>query len=318
LVDTTSLAARGYNDGVVSPDTRKDSSSHPSNDGLTNEWTINFADQVTSSGDIAFHLYNTSTDGATLKGKSSSAAGWELQVGRSLGKIARKIDVSLVAGISFSSVNAKSSGTVQAQLTTVTDVFSLNGQGVPDTTTLPYSGFNSSTVNVVDANGNSVLNADGTLATKTQETSLLLGRFPTRTTTTSTADVKGDWHLKGAYYMFRVGPLFQIPITERLKLSLGIGGALAYVGTDYTADEEIDLTEVTSTVQTAEISHRNSLLPAFYADANAEYWLTERTGVYLGATYQRSRSFDQTLGGRTATVDLGTTSGVSTGITLRF
>ena len=33
---------------------------------------------------------------------------------------------------------------------------------------------------------------------------------------------------------------------------------------------------------------RNVLLPAFYADLDAEYWLTERAGFYLGATYQKS------------------------------
>ena len=71
-------------------------------------------------------------------------------------------------------------------------------------------------------------------------------------------------------------------------------------------------------MQTADLDHRNVLLPAFYADLDAEYWLTERAGFYLGATYQRSKPFEQTLGGRTATIDMGTTSGLTTGVTLRF
>jgi hypothetical protein len=315
VVDPTSLAARTYNDGSINADSRTDSSGRPLNDGLTNDWSVDYASQVTTSGDIAYHLYSTNSSGAALKGKSMGASGWQLQAGRSFGKIARKVDFSLVAGISFSSINAKSSGTISAQLNTLTDVFSLNGQYPP---TPPYTAPTSRTIDVIDSNGNPVLNDDGSLQTKSADTSLLLSRQATRSTAVSTANVLGQWQIKGAYYAFRAGPLFQIPITERLKISLGVGAALAFVGTDYTATEEIVIDEVESSVGTAEEDHRNVLLPAFYADLDAEYWLTERAGFYIGATYQKSKKFEQTLGGRSATIDLGTTSGLTTGITLRF
>jgi hypothetical protein len=318
IVDTTSLLGRTYNDGYVSPSnsTRNDSNGRPPNDGLTNVWQVNYASQITAGGDVAQHLYSTNTTGAALKGRSLSLAGWELQAGRSLGKIARKVDVSLVAGISFSSMNAKAGGTAPAQLVTLTDVFTLNGQTPPST--LPYTAPTGMTVNVVDANGNTVYDANGNPQTTNLPTSLLLSQQPTRTTTLGTANVNGHWQVKGAYYAFRVGPMFQLPLTERLKISFGAGAALAYVGTDYTVSEQIELDEVLSPVQTAELDHRNVLLPAFYADLDAEYWLTERAGFYLGATYQKSKTFEQTLGGRTATIDLGTTSGLTTGVTLRF
>jgi hypothetical protein len=60
------------------------------------------------------------------------------------------------------------------------------------------------------------------------------------------------------------------------------------------------------------------LLPAWYADLDAEYWLTERAGLYLGASYQRCESFNQNLGGESATVDMTSTSGITSGLTLRF
>lgn len=315
LVDPTSLDSRTYTDGTVSQDARTDSAGRPANDGLTNTWQMNYADQITPSGDVAMHLYSTASTGANMKGDSMSAEGWELQVGRSMGKIGRKVDVSLVAGISFSSMNAKASGDISAELTTITDVFSLNGQAPP---VAPYTAPTSGSASVVNSNGNPVLDANGNPTTKSTDTSILLGRFPTQTTTTGTANVTGNWQIKGAYYSFRVGPLFQIPITERFKISLGMGAALDYVGTDYIATEQIQLDEVLSPVQTAEVDHSNVLLPAFYADLDAEYWLTERAGFYIGATYQKSKSYDQTAGGRTATIDLGTTTGLSTGISLRF
>jgi len=318
IVDPTSLSGHGYNDGYVNPDARTDSNGRPLNDGLTNTWQVNYASQITSDGNIAEHLYSTSSVGTALNGKSLSAAGWELQAGRSLGKIARKVDISLVAGISFSSINGKTDATIPAQLTTLTDVYSLNGQGAPST--LPYSAPTTPAyISLVDVNGNPVLGPDGTPQTQAVATSLLLGRQPiSRTTTTGATTVKGHWQVKGAYYTFRVGPMIQIPITERLKVSFGTGAALSYVGSDYIVDEEIELDEVVTPVQTAELDHRNLVLPAFYADLDAEYWLTERSGFYVGATYQRSKSFEQTLGGRTATIDLGTASGVTTGLTLRF
>ena len=83
-------------------------------------------------------------------------------------------------------------------------------------------------------------------------------------------------------------------------------------------DAEIVVDDVTSPITYVDEKTRQVLLPAFYADADAEYWLTERSGLYLGATYQKSKSFDQNLGSESATVNLGTTSGLQSGFTLRF
>jgi hypothetical protein len=95
---------------------------------------------------------------------------------------------------------------------------------------------------------------------------------------------------------------------------------VVYVGTEYIVQETlVDLTDVSATTpQTAEEKQHGIFLPSYYADADAEYWLTERTGFFLGANYQKSSSFDQTLSDRTAKIDLSTTYGVQSGITLRF
>jgi hypothetical protein len=313
--DTTIVGNRLYDDGSVSTDTRVAPNGGPINDGLTNTWAYNFASQVTPSGDIAFHTYSTTTLGGSVRGKSSSAAGWELQMGHRLAKLGGKVDFNLVAGFSFSDVNAKKGGTVRATLDTLTDTYSLNGQTPPD---LPFTGTTSTSRPVVDANGNPVLNADGSQATQTVTSTVLLGNLPVRSITAGTVDVKGLWQIKGAYYTFRLGPMLEIPLTERLKLSFGAGAALVYFGSRYIAHEEVDITDVSTAVQTDEESDRNVMLPLYYANADAEYWLTERTGLYLGASYQKSGHYDQTLNGRTATIDLGSTYGISSGITLRF
>src|SRR5208283_1305237 len=204
----------------------------PADDGLTNTWTANYATQITSDNNVAFHIYSTTAlpDGETLKARNELAEGWELQMGRSLGKIARKVDVSLVAGFTFSGFNSKRSSDIQAQLTTLTDVYSLNGQTPP--TNFPITEPNSGTQVIYDQNGQPVLTSSGGVKTTSTDQSILLGLTPTRTIsntnadgTPTTAEVRGVWQIKGAYYTFRLGPVFQLPVTERLKLSLGFGAA---------------------------------------------------------------------------------------------
>jgi hypothetical protein len=313
--DPTGVANRTYDDGSVSLDARSAPNGGPVNDGLTNTWTYNFASQVTSSGDIAFHAYSTNTTGAGIAAPKNNAEGWELQVGHSFGKIGGKVEFDIVAGFSFNSVDAKISSVIPAMLTTVTDTYPLYGQPAP---AAPYSAPTFTSQSVLDANGNPVLGSDGTPQTKSVEDSTMLGDQPTRTTTTSPTDVKGHWEIKGAYYTFRVGPLLKVPITERLKLSFGAGAAVNYIGTSYIAQESVDLTDVSNPLLANDVSTRSLLLPAYYANANAEYWMTERTGFYLGAMFQKSGSYDQTVVDRTASIDLGSAYGFQSGITLRF
>ena len=123
---------------------------------------------------------------------------------------------------------------------------------------------------------------------------------------------------KAAYYTFRVGPQLIVPISERLKLSLGAGVGMVYMGTTYVAQESVDLTDVVNQLTETDQSTHSVARPAYYGNADAEYWLTERSGFYLGATFQKSGNYDQTVGGRTAQIDLGSTYGLQSGITLRF
>jgi cell division septation protein DedD len=319
------LVTRVYDDGTVSPDARTDAVGHPANDGQTNTWNANLASQITADGNVAYHIYSTlpMADGQTIRARNSLAEGWELQMGHSLGKIARKVDVSLVAGFTFSTFNSKRTSGVQSQLMTVTDVFSLNGQAVP--TSFPVTMPSAGTQYVYDSNGQIVYTPAGSPKTTSGDQSLLLAVNPTRTIsstnpdgTPTTTEVQGIWQIKGAYYTFRLGPVFQLPLSERLKLSFGLGGAAVFAGSTYKSNETIVVEDLSTTVFDYEEKTHSVLLPAFYVDADAEFWLTERTGFYLGATYQKCQSFDQTLAGRSATIDLGSTSGITSGLTLRF
>ena len=327
IVGPSTMGVHVYNDGQVGTDQRTDVSGHPMNDGLTNSWTVDFATQVNSDNNIVFHTYSTTpmSDGQTIKAQNSLAEGWELEMGHRLGKLGRKVELSLVAGFTFSSFNSKRSNDLTSRLTTLTNIYSLYGQAPPTSfpTTEPASG---GTQSVYDSNGQPVLTSNGQQKTSPADNSLLLSQQPISSITSntnangtpSTAEVRGQWQIKGAYYSLRLGPLFELPVTERLKLSLRVGGAALFVGSTYTAVEVIEVDNVSAPLADVETKTHGVLLPGWYADAGAEYWLTERTGFYLDATYQKSQAFNQNLGGRTATIDLSSTSGITSGLTLRF
>ena len=272
--------ARGYHDGSVSLDTRVDSGGNPINDGLTNTWKYSFPSQVTAGSDIAFHSYSTTSTGASARADGVSSPGWDISLDRKVLSLGRRAELGLTAGLSFMDINAKTRGTVTSRMEVINDVYSLNGQTPP---TAPYSA--------------------PSFDDQLNNTTVLLPAEPSsRSVSIGTADVDGFWQLKGAYYTFYLGPTLRVPIGERLRGSVGAGAAVAFVGTNYRAQESLILTDVDAPVTTAAESTRSTWLPSYYANANAEFLLTPRTGLYLGATYQGKTDYSQTLVGRTATV----------------
>jgi hypothetical protein len=314
--DATGAAIRYYEDGTVSTNARYDSNGAVINDGFTNSWNFANQSQITPAGYVVFHAYSASTLGGSTMAKKNLSTGWELQMGKNLFRVGRKATLAVVAGFNFTDINATSMGEIPVQLDVLNDAYSLSGQTPPDA---PYGAPSQKVIPIMDVNGNPALNNDGSPQTQSVDTTVLLPDHPTtRTTTQDTSTVKGRWQIKGAYYTFRVGPSLRLQLSERFKVNLGAGVAVAYIGSRYEVQEELELDALTQPAITTEESSRNVVLPAFYADLDAEYWLTDRTGFYLGASLQKSGSYNQTLGDRTAKIDMGTASGIQTGLSLRF
>jgi hypothetical protein len=55
-----------------------------------------------------------------------------------------------------------------------------------------------------------------------------------------------------------------------------------------------------------------------YAEINAEWLVTERTGFFAGVTAESLDKYEQTLAGRTAAVSIGSNVGFRMGVTTRF
>jgi len=332
---------RVYHDGAVRPDARTvarlDNSGNPiidpqSNqqifdpiapDGRTNTWNYTDASQLSRLGYVAFNTYSASVIDTDVRQKeSASSAGMDITVERDMGNLlGSRLTWKLTAGMSINDIATDTTALVRANLTTLTDFYTLYGQVPPEA---PYSSPSTSTVNVVDAAGNAVLNDDGTTRTVTTDSSVLIGNEPAGrliSNLTNDSSVSNRWKIKGAYYTFRVGPTVWIPITTRLRASFSAGAALVYSGTSYTVTQTL-VPDLGAEISDTSSSDAYKLLPGYYADATVQFDLTERAGLYAGAVFQSAGSYTQEVQSENANyntkIDLANQNGVRAGLSIRF
>lgn len=340
---TTPNLTRDYHDGSVLPDARTtprlDSSGNPvidpttgvvqtdpiAPDGRTNSWTYQDPRQVgdgVPNGFVAFHSYSASVvDTTKHDANGRSTNGLDIAVSHDMGKLFGRITWMLMGGMSINDIRAKTSAKVQANVQTITDLYSLYGQAAP---TAPYSAPTTTQQTVLDANGNPVTNADGSTQTISVDNSVLIGSQPAARETTTTTDLSSvvdNWELKGAYYTFRVGPQIMIPITKRFSATFSLGAALVYAGTTYTVVQTFT-PAIGPDITTTDTDNAYKLRPGYYADASLQYSLTDKAGLFAGAVFQSAGSYTQALDSATAhyatKVDLSNQNGLRAGMAIRF
>ena len=281
--------------------------------GLTRNWFETNASQFTSKpGYVAMSSYSATSDGGFRDAKQGAAGGVEFEYSRSFGKLSRLVEWSVTTGISLNSINSKANGTVGSILRASTDYYSLNGQPAPSA---PYSA--PSYTSLYDNSGN-LISASG-LETTTPISTMPEAALSTTDAIIGQTTVTGNWQVKGAYFMFKLGPSVRAQFSERFAFSASAGVAGAYAGTHYTVEESFvvpgDTGAIVSTLETSETS---KFLGGLYADVNLEWAANERTGLFAGLSAQQFGGYDQTVGGRTAHIDLGSTVGLRSGITIRY
>jgi hypothetical protein len=337
---------RTYHDGSVGMDgrfaPRADTSGNPvldpdsgsqifdpiAPDGRTNTWSFQNSSQITADGFMAFHTYSADViDTGTRKSEANSNFGMEVAVSRDMGKLfGSRASWQLIAGMTLNDLSGTTSDKMQARLTALTDLYSLNGEVAP---IAPYSAPSSASASVLDSAGNPVLNDDGTAQSVTTDTTIFLTNQPadrSNKVTTDATSVEARWKLKGAYYTFRAGPTVWVPLFSRLRASVGVGAALIYAGSTYsvtqtyTPETGAEITETSSSLT-------SRLLPGYYADATLQFDLTERTGFYAGAIMQGAGTYTQNLNSTSESgsvanystrIDLAKQQGFRGGMTIRF
>lgn len=283
--------------------------------GATRNWNGKYDAQVEEhEGYVGFHSYSAISEGASLSKEQGASGGIELTITQDFGRIGRRLNWGLAAGVTLNGINAKTGGTIAATLRTHADYYKiLDGSAV----SMPY-GTPSSTF-LFDDEGNYV-NDSG------YETTAVLSNTPDATLSTVTdiiggAEVKGNWQIKGAYLMVKVGPSMRAQITERIGLTASAGYAAAYAGTRYTVLETFSVPTMGSLelkVEDPVGSTQTKFLSGYYADLTVDFLANDRTGLFGGVTAQQLDSYDQQLSGRTAKIDLGSAVGIRGGVSIRF
>jgi hypothetical protein len=323
--------ARGYHDGVVGVDARRaaidDGLGHVTNvpvtpDGRTDTWSYVTSSQARPDGTIAMHTYtNAIADSGGRSKKADPGYGMELSFRRNTDKAIGKFGFDILGGIGLNSINSALNAKETSTTTTLTDIYSLNGQDAPEA---PYNAPSNVSAPLVDANGKPFIGSDGTAQTSNRDTTVPLAQDPSERTTSTATDstsVGNRYHLKGAYFTFRAGPSLSLPLGERFRATVSAGAALVYAGTTYTVLQDFSPPTgelITSGVERSEAN----FLPGLYADANLEMTFTERAGGFVGIAYQNSGSFDQGI--KEGNINYGTKvklnnlSGIRMGLNVRF
>lgn len=302
--------------------------------GQTRSWSYVDTSQAVNGG-IDMHNYGANSEGASREAESGSSGGFDLQLAREIGQIGKKGQWGISFSFGVNDFNAKTSGRIKAALLTQAFHFSLRGQTAP---TAPYTGPTYTTFNETDGNGQPFI--DNTLTPPAQkqnptglETTVPIADTPVVTDPKSDpgkADIDGTWKAKGAYYMMRLGPSFRYQLTKRISFFGNAGFAAGYYGSVFSLTETLAVpTGVPNRVGsdgvtpqggpsvTGEIRDR-SVKFGYYGELNLEFWMTYRTGLFAGVVYEHLGKFRQTLGGRTADVDIGGGTAFRVGIINRF
>lgn len=325
---TGSGITRNYHDGYVGKDSRlitnANGDSVPvADDGKTNTWSYLDNDQITADGYVAMHNYSAVIGNTgTIANGSKSNYGLELSVYRDMGKLFNtRVTWGIFAGMAVNGINVSVQKNVQADVTTLTDLYSLYGQTPP---AAPYTAPSSLAQPVLDVNGSPVLNSDGTAQTQAVDNTTLISNQPlsrTSTTSTNSTSVTNQWKLKGAFMTFRVGPTVFVPLFHRFTLSVSAGPAVVYSGTNYSVIQSLQADTadpITDTVSDG----ASEILTGYYVDATLNFAVTDLAGLYLGGVYQSTGSYTQEITSSTSSyatrIDLSHLQGLRAGMTFRF
>lgn len=267
------------------------------------------------AGYVGFSTYSAISEGASLSKEQGATGGVELEFSRDLGRLGRRVQWGVNAGITLNGINSKVAGTVTSTLRTYTDYYLIPGTQKP---ILPYSA--PFTIPLLNSDGISV-NDNGL------EITIPISALPDATKTTLTdlaggASINGRWQVKGAYFMVKLGPTLRTRLSDSFTLTASAGFAGAYAGTRYSVFESFTVgtgaTAIELTVDEPEGSTETQFMTGYYADLSLDWAANDRTGLFGGVTTQQLGNYSQTLGGRTARIDLGATVGLRGGVSIKF
>lgn len=143
------------------------------------------------------------------------------------------------------------------------------------------------------------------------------------TTYANAATVTGNRELDAQIFSARLGPYLDVPLSEKLAVSLSAGLLFLEVNSDFKYDETVTISQTVTLANLAGERHRGSasasnLLVGGYVSGKVSYALSERVGVFAGGQFQTTGDYSQTVGGKTAVLSLSKSIFVSLGMSYSF
>lgn len=319
--DTTSEMNRFYHDGRVGLDLRRAGGEDIPDDGLTNSWTFETADQVLpDQSGIAFHRYATASDGQFVDVETGAEPGMDVELMRRFGNLGGRTARGQARfvwggtlGFGVIGINANTRGSTTASLVTTRDLYSLDGAAPPEA---PYLAPSNETITVTLPDGS-------TSQVSVDTTTFLVNRPYNRSEIVEpgAAQIEGFWQVKGAYLSMRAGPWVRWNVAENFSIRASVGVSAYFIGANFRLDERLVNEEFDFDLRLGDATAKEvqEVAVGVTGTIDLELWLTRRTGVFAGVVYE-SETDDIVLrtSGRTADFSLAGGTGFRIGFTSRF
>jgi hypothetical protein len=272
---------RIYTDGY----NRVDSSGNVG--GKTWFWGYNSASQLPGDDTVVMHGTTSAPTVSSLDRDGDPHHGMELTYNLEVHELWHGY-WGIEAAFNFTDLTISDNRTLATTATTVSDAFALGGIIPP---VAPYAG---------------TFSGPGPL----------IGDAPTRSSTTGPAFVAGQRGVNADIYGFRLGPYWELPLSDKWAVSLSGGLVVADIESQFSYTETVS-TAAGSSFATGS-NNASKILFGGYASANLSYSITRCFGLFAGIQYQNVGNFSQQAGVKTATVDLGQSVFVTGGLRFSF
>lgn len=288
---------RTYDDGFVKVDISGNAG------GTTWNWGYDTAGQFTTAdpaapflgaSSLAFHSVSSLADGQTRGSRDKMTPGFELAYEEVLGRWhiseKRRVNIGVLATFGYLRLNQRDAGTLAGFAGLTTDKY---GTGVVLPPLAPYYGtFGTAGPLLPDVPADravAVVAATGTVNNR----------------------------LDGSLYGFNLGPFIELPLHDRVSLTLGGGLGVVYASTTYTYSETVVVPGVVTASRSGRVSADDWLFSAI-ARANLYVALSEAWSWELGLAYQYAGNSRSSVQGKSSNLMLDGILTINTGLNYAF